>query len=154
MQLYKILGVIVISAIIMSCDDSSDSKEMEDEIDDLILAEGNYRGSWTSETESASFNGLAISARITKTSNNSFSGEFFISSNYTSCCGSGDNDGTIVFKVAEEKINDFAWYDIIPSCNGLFEGAGEITSYNKFRIEFTGSDCDGDHVGWLTLSHI
>lgn len=141
----KLLLLITLSVSILSC---SESEEVTTE---LVLSEGNYKGAWNSSTPTATFSNVAISAKITEVSDGKYEGSFYISNNFTSCCG-GTNDGTISFAISEEKISDFVWDDTIPNCTGTFTGDGAITSKNNLRINFTGSDCDGNHTGYFTLS--
>ncbi len=139
------LVLLVTTTAILSCS--------EDEVANapLTLSEGNYTGLWNSNTGSASFSNLKISARITEPTTGSFQGTFFISGNYTSCCG-GVDDGTISFRVSDTNIADFVWDDTISGCTGTFSGSGAITAKDALRIQFTGTDCDGNHTGSLTLS--
>ena len=39
--------------------------------------------------------------------------------------------------------------DTIVDCEGNFSGDGMIDANGNFIIDFTGNDCDGDHVGQL-----
>ena len=107
----------------------------------------------TSTADARSFD-VAISAEIEETNPGQFRGAFYISNNFTSCCNSGSDDGTITFEVSGDEISNFVWNDIIPNCEGTFEGTGMITSENTFTVDFTGTDCDGDHVGSLRLAKL
>ncbi|MDT0605572.1 hypothetical protein [Croceitalea rosinachiae] len=152
-----------------SCEDSENPEETTSEQSDMPdvsetpedpevsifnLEEGNYRGLWNSSTSTATFTNLAISAKIEESSTGMFEGEFFISDNFLSCCNSGPNDGTIRFRVSENTLEDFEWDDIIPNCNGTFEGNGELVDDNSFSIDITGLDCDGNHTGTIILSEM
>ncbi|MCB0488249.1 MAG: hypothetical protein KDC99_07225 [Cyclobacteriaceae bacterium] len=141
--MFRNLSFIVLSVCLLSC--SSDDDEQR------VLAGGNYKGLWTSNTATASFSNLAISAKLTEVTPGKFEGTFFISNNFTSCCG-GVNDGAISFTVSEDAITNFVWDDTIIGCTGSFEGNGKILSNNSLKMEITGTDCDGDHTGYFTLS--
>lgn len=79
-----------------------------------------------------------------------FRDPFFISSNFTPCCGE-KNDGTISFKIEGNQILNFSYNDTIPDCTGVFSGTGTIDSNGNLEINITGSDCDGNHIATLTL---
>lgn len=142
-SMFKNLYLVILSICLLSCSSDDD--------DQLALAAGNYKGLWTSSTATATFSNLAISAKLSEVGPGQFEGTFFISNNFTSCCG-GVNDGTISFSVSGETITDFIWNDTISGCTGTFEGNGKISSSNSLRMEITGTDCDGDHNGFFTLS--
>jgi len=114
---------------------------------------GDYTGSWSSTTPSETFSGVPVSARLTANAQETtLSGSFFISSNFVPCCGT-TNDGTIRINVDGNTITSFTYADAIPGCTGNFSGTGEINNNTKaLVIDFTGTDCDGDHVGELVLS--
>lgn len=141
---FRILLFSMASVCILSC-------SAKDDTNTALLSAGNYKGLWNSSTSTATFSNLAISAKISVVSPGKFEGSFYISDNFTSCCG-GANDGTISFTINEEKITGFVWDDTIPGCTGTFTGSGTITSKNTLRIEFICNDCDGDHTGYFTLS--
>lgn len=143
-RMFRILLFSLVSVCILNCSDKDDTNE-------ALISAGNYKGLWNSSTPTATFSNLAISAKISEVSPGKFEGSFFISNNFTSCCG-GTNDGTINFTSNGDKITGFTWDDTIPGCTGAFNGAGAITSKNNLRIEFIGNDCDGDHTGFFTLS--
>lgn len=145
-RIVRIILLVTFSMPILSCGSDDPAS------DELVLTTGDYTGKWNSTTATAKFTNLSISARIKEVSAGKFEGALFISNNFTSCCNSGKDDGAIHFTVNGTTITDFVWDDIIPDCTGTFMGTGTITSNNGFRIEFTGTDCDGDHVGDLTLS--
>ncbi len=146
------LVLALLFVALTSCGDDDDDDDNNNDDQNLTLSEGDYTGIWNSTTASASFNDIAISARISEVSPGTFEGPFFISGNFTSCCGSGANDGTISFTISDETVEGFEWDDIIPNCEGTFNGQGVITAEDAFRISFTGTDCDGDHTGSLILS--
>jgi len=140
----KLLTFLLATVVMTSCKDDDVNNE-------ATLSAGNYTGLWNSTTGSQTFANLSISAKITEAGSGQFQGSFYISKNFTSCCG-GANDGTISFTISDKDIKSFAWDDTIIGCTGAFSGAGTITGKDAFRIEFTGKDCDGDHTGHLTLS--
>jgi hypothetical protein len=111
---------------------------------------GNYVGEWNGNL---GFEGVPVSAKINRVSPevNDYDGEFFISTNFTSCCNSGANDGTITLSVENNTIVDFEWIDVIPNCNGIFIGTGEIMPNGDIELSITGQDCDGSHVAVITL---
>ena len=144
--------LLLLFPVLWSCGDDDDDNDTDDmDPKNLVITEGDYVGRWVSTADVQSFN-VAISAKISEASSGKFSGQFFISSNFTSCCNSGADDGTITFNVSEDKISSFIWDDVIPNCEGTFTGEGTIIGEDSFRIDFTGNDCDGDHTGSLTLS--
>ncbi len=113
---------------------------------------GDYSGTWDSTTPSATFSGVSVSARLTANAQETtLSGPFFISSNFVSCCGS-TNDGTIRIIIDGNTITSFTYTDTISGCSGNFSGTGEINSNGALVIDFTGMDCDGDHIGKLVLT--
>jgi hypothetical protein len=111
---------------------------------------GSYVGEWNGNL---GFVGVPVSAKINRVSSdvNDYEGEFFISTNFTSCCNSGANDGTITLSVEKNMIVDFKWIDIIPNCNGTFIGTGQIMPNGDIELSITGNDCDGSHVAVITL---
>ncbi len=149
-----VLSFILLGLVLNACG-SDDSQEEEEQIEETTL-EGEYRGSWTSVTETTSFTGVPVSARFAFASNSEtrLLGEFFISSNFTSCCESGPNDGSLTMEIDGATITSFRYNDIIPNCGGTFNGTGTISSSEVLEIAFTGNDCDGNHVGTITLSKI
>ena len=131
---------------------SCKSDEVEAIIEEEATIAGNYTGSWSSVNPQSTYDGLAISARVTETSNpNIFDGEFFFTSSYVSCCNSGVNDGTLRFVVDGNNITEFIYNDILPNCNGTFTGTGTINDNGSIRIEFTGFDCEGDHTDGVLI---
>lgn len=139
------LALLVSTTVILSCGEDEAGSEV------LTFSAGDYTGIWNSSTGSRTFSNLKISAEITEPTPGNFRGSFYISGNFRSCCG-GVDDGTITFTVSDKEIVDFVWDDTINNCTGTFNGTGIITSKDAIRIEFTGTDCDGNHTGNLTLS--
>lgn len=133
------------------CNSCSSSQEMEPAPEVRVLTGGDYKGTWNSSTAIRTFSNYPISAKITEVSAGKFEGSFFVTNSFVSCCG-GTNDGTIRFTSTGDAIADFTWDDTIVGCNGVFNGSGTITAKDKFRVDFTGNDCDGSHTGYLTLS--
>jgi len=159
MKNLKLTKAIILSVLItiMSCskDDGEETggTNSTPPVDTSILS-GNYLGSWSSTTPSATFSGVAVSAKFQYSGSNSdrLIGEFFISSNYTPCCSAGSNDGTLIVEFDGDTITSFHYNDVITDCSGVFNGSGEIRATDKaFVINFTGNDCDGDHVGQIIL---
>ena len=51
-----------------------------------------------------------------------------------------------------DTITSFYYNDVITDCSGVFTGSGGIRASDRaFVINFTGNDCDGDHVGQIVL---
>ena len=113
---------------------------------------GDYSGTWDSTTPTASFFGVDVSARLTSNAQETrLSGPFFISPNLEPCCGAS-NDGRIIIELDGNTITSFTYADAIPGCTGNFSGTGEISSTGAIVINFTGTDCDGEHIGELFLT--
>ena len=113
---------------------------------------GDYSGTWDSTTPTASFFGVDVSARLTSNAQETrLSGPFFISPNLEPCCGA-TNDGRIVIELDGNTITSFTYTDAIPGCTGNVSGTGEIISTGALVIDFTGTDCDGEHTGELVLT--
>lgn len=111
---------------------------------------GSYIGKWNGNL---GFVGIPVSAKINRVSPevNDYQGEFFISTNFTSCCNSGANDGTITLSVKNKKIVNFKWIDVIPNCKGTFIGTGKIMANGNIELSITGNDCDGSHLAVISL---
>ncbi|MEQ9425033.1 MAG: hypothetical protein RJQ09_11480 [Cyclobacteriaceae bacterium] len=147
-RIFTNLLIVSLAAGSFSC---GDDNEPDTPTPTTETPDNRYAGLWNSKTESTQFNGVSISA-ILEVENNTYSGQFFISSNYTSCCGSGQNDGTISFIVEDDSVKNFVWNDIIPGCTGTFTGRGIVVREGSFKIDIEGTDCDGTHDGDITLS--
>jgi hypothetical protein len=153
--------VIILAICFMGCSGGGDDDSPfivtpdpdPDPIEEATL-EGNYKGTWISTTSTnASFN-VAVSSRLafSGSNTNKLVGGFFISSNFTVCCSTGDNDGTLVIDFDGNTITSFRYTDVITDCSGTFVGTGTVrTSDGALVIDFTGNDCDGDHVGQIIL---
>ncbi|WP_347922927.1 hypothetical protein [Pontimicrobium sp. SW4] len=147
---YLLLICIIIS--FSSCN-QKDSKDKGNPVEnEYTLTSGNYTGLWSSSTAERSFTDLPISASINELASGEFKGSFFISNNFTSCCNSGENDGAVSFTIDNNVLSNFKYDDIIPNCNGLFAGNGKLLEDNSIIINITGTDCDGNHSGTITLS--
>lgn len=142
---YTLLTTVFL--LITSC--SEDNPPVINDLEDETIA-GEYKGRWISTATRADFN-VGISSDISESGDNYFSGAFYISNNFTPCCGP-DNDGTIVFNIDGDSILNFTYFDVIPGCNGTFNGSGIIDESGSLLIKFTGTDCDGDHIGTISLS--
>jgi hypothetical protein len=134
-----------------SSDDSSGEKEEEE-----VSLDDKYVGTWNSTTPSATFTDVPISAKLRPLPNNAnrLVGELFISANFTVCCSSGTNDGTLTIDFDGNTITSFRYNAVITDCTGTFNGDGTIRSDGAFVIDFTGNDCDGSHVGQFVLKKI
>ncbi|WP_298289005.1 hypothetical protein [uncultured Lutibacter sp.] len=152
MNAYKILILIGLLLGYNSCKKTNSKNEANVIANKYVLTSGNYTGLWSSKTTNRSFTDLPVSTIIKEVAPGQYTGSFFISNNFTSCCNSGDNDGVISFNIKENILRDFKYNDIIPNCNGLFIGDGKLPEDNSIIINITGTDCDGDHTGTITLS--
>lgn len=143
---------VILAICFLGCSGGSDDSEEQQQEEEATL-EGNYRGSWDSTTSSATFTGVAVSAKLQfGGSSNVLTGSFFISSDFTVCCSAGENDGTLVINFDGDTITAFNYNDVITNCSGTFNGTGVIRASDKaLVIDFTGNDCDGDHVGQIVL---
>ena len=122
-------------------------------IEEPVTLDGKYTGGWTSTTATVSFSSFPISAQLFTTGDKtSLNGEFFATRNLTSCCNSGNNDGRITMTLDGDIITAFSLNVIIPGCSGNFTGSGVIKPSGDLVIDFTGTDCDGDHIGQLVFS--
>ena len=160
MKKLKVFTVLMIFLIaVTACggdDDSSSQEDMEQEQVDVSL-DGDYVGAWVSSTSTGASFDVAVSSRLSFSGSdmNRLTGPFFISSNFTVCCSSGDNDGTIIIELDGDTITSFRYNDVITDCSGTFLGEGEIRSSDRaLVVNFTGSDCDGEHDGVITLRKI
>ncbi len=145
--------------LFISCsgsDDDTPAAEMEPE---AVTLEGDYIGTWNSNTDlDITYTDFGISARLkfANAEKTRLNGEFFATTSFSSCCNSGDNDGTMVFNLDGTQITSFSFNDIITDCTGNFSGTGTITSENPYRLEvdFTGNDCDGNHIGKMIFTRL
>ena len=133
--------------MIFSCGgDEEDVNVTEGESSNDGIA-GRYVGGWTSDPPTSSkYEGISISAIFTEVREGEFAGEFFFTSSYKSCCGDNPNDGTLSMFVVGNEITSWRYVDQIPNCNGIFEGSGTVADDGRLLIEFTGSDCEGEHA--------
>lgn len=113
--------------------------------------ENKYRGTWTSATPTATFTAVVISAILIPVGDNNLSGELFISHSFVSCCSSGNNDGTVSIQFDGNQITSFSYADTIINCTGFFSGTGTIKTDGSLSINFTGSDCDGEHSNGVMI---
>lgn len=135
-----------------SSDDSPEEKPEEEE----VTLDNKYVGTWNSVTPTATFTDVPISAKLQPVEGNAnrLIGELFISSNFTVCCSSGSNDGTLTIDFDGDTITLFHYSDVITGCSGAFDGTGSIRADGAFVINFTGNDCDGSHVGQFILKKV
>lgn len=121
---------------------------------ELSFSVGRYRGVWdSSATNGANFNDLNVTAIINNGEvEGNFTGSLFISGNFTSCCGAQGNngDGAISISISERQVT-FLWDDVIPGCEGTFNGVGTLVENDRITLNLTGTDCDGDHTGTLVF---
>lgn len=158
-QTFGQLLLVILMVFMSSCSSSDDDSSTPDTPPPPPVGEdtlkGNYRGTWNSTTPTATFVDFLISVKIngenTNGNSTTLTGEFFATSSFTSCCGNA-NDGTIVINLDGNTITSFSFNDQIVDCTGNFSGSGEVNSEGDFIIDFTGNDCDGNHVGQIVLS--
>jgi len=145
------MAILLSTFLMISCG----SDDNNDDDDQPTPEESNrYRGLWNSTTSlNRTFSDVAVSGTIDEVSTGNFRGEFFISGNFTPCCGEF-NDGTVSFTIEEGKITSFTYFDSIPNCPGTFNGSGVVNTDGSLLIDITGTDCDGDHVGTISLSNL
>lgn len=150
----KVFNVACQLALALSClwMASCGSDEATEPAMEPITIPGDYTGVWNSRTETASFSNVLISARISETGTNQYSGPFFITPNFVSCCGGPGNDGTITFTVEEDSLLNFVYDDVIPNCEGTFTGKGIIHADGTLQLTIAGTDCDGTHAGGIFLN--
>lgn len=124
---------------------------MNENIDQITLAnkhflEGRYTGTWNDNL----YVDFGISAEL-KFQAGKLRGDFFYSSNFTSCC-SGENDGMITLEIDENVILSYEYNQVLDSfmggeCTGLYIGNGVVEDFLRLKIDFTGDDCEGPHFG-------
>lgn len=149
------LGVVCLA--LFSCSSSEEEPEIEQISEEETTLEGNYQGLWNSTTDTdAVFTDYPVSAKITfaNSAKTRLRAEFFATSTFSSCCKDEGNDGTMTMNLEGDAITSFSFNDQIVDCTGSFTGTGSITSKNPYtlKIDFTGNDCDGNHVGELLFT--
>ena len=153
MKLFVITTILILG---FSCSkDDEGSKEKEE--DKLITLEGDYRGSWSSTTDmDITYDNFGISAKLafSNSTEDRLTGEFFATSSLASCCVAGENDGTLVLDLDGDDITAFRLNSKVQNCTGDFIGSGTITSGSPYtlKINFTGNDCDGNHIGEMVFA--
>ena len=146
-------------AICLSCSSDNESGDIPEEEQNLVTLEGDYIGTWNSTTDlDITYTDFGISAKFSfaNGSNTRLRGEFFATTSFSSCCDSGINDGTMVLDLDGDDITSFSFNDIITNCTGTFSGTGSVTSKTPYTIsiDFTGEDCDGNHIGQMIFRRI
>jgi len=161
MKKFKILFFLLFPlTICLSCGDDDGEEQMEQMEEEVeITLEGDYRGTWDSTTDmDITYDGFPISAkfRFAGNSETRLSGEFFATSNFSSCCSDNANDGTMFLDLDGDTITDFDFNDTITDCTGTFSGTGSIISNDPYTLEinFTGNDCDGNHIGQMIFIRV
>ena len=143
----------ILIGVFFACSDGDDPEVMDESPNESFDGYGgDYVGLWNSTTEMAVFTDVSISARVNEASEGLLVGDFFISSNFTSCCGSGSSDGSVTIRLSQDSVTSFRWSDTISGCTGTFTGSGIIQDSARFVIDIVGTDCDGDHVGTIVLN--
>ncbi|MEQ9297343.1 MAG: hypothetical protein RIF33_02220 [Cyclobacteriaceae bacterium] len=122
--------------------------------------DGDYAGSWSDNL----YSGFQVSMSLTGFGS-TYSGQFFYSSTFTSCCGE-NSDGTIVFALDDQTISEYSMNQSVTDffgaggifypgvCTGSYEGSGRLLDPIKLQIDFTGEDCEGNHEGRVTFTRI
>lgn len=150
-NLLKLITLLLILTF-LGCSSDESTSEITDPVTDTNVMSGNYVGTWNSSTATATFTSVAVSARLNYSGSDRLVGDFFVSPNFTVCCSAGDNDGTLILDLDGNTITSFYYNDVIIDCSGIFNGSGEIRASDQaLLINFTGSDCDGDHIGQMVL---
>jgi len=132
-------------AVVIGDDVLLNTQVAEVEITDSHFLTGRFAGTWDDNIYTA----FGITAELTL-NGSTLGGSFWYSSNFTSCCG-GENDGTILLKLAEDQITSFIYNQQLVSfmggaCNGTYTGEGQIENFTDLIINFTGEDCEGPHT--------
>lgn len=152
------LSTLLLVFVLFSCSSNDDEPEVEQKEEETeITLEGNYQGLWNSTTDTdAVFTDFPVSAKIAfaNSAKTRLRAEFFATSTLTSCCKDEGNDGTMTMNLDGDAITSFSFNDQIVDCTGSFTGTGSITSKDPYtiKIDFTGNDCDGNHVGELLFT--
>lgn len=115
--------------------------------------EGRYLGQWSSTPPNGKkYDKIPISAIIRSKTDSEYTGEFFFTKYFAPCCDGELHNGTLEIRVVGNKIISWIYNDLIPNCHGTFQGTGEVESNGNIRIDFEGSDCEGEHAdAFLTL---
>lgn len=163
MKIFKIIFFLFLPlSICISCSsddgpaEQQEQEQQEPTEEEVLTLEGNYRGTWNSDTDlDITYTDFGITAKFefTDDTETRMRGEFFATTTFESCCSSGANDGTMLIDLDGNTISTFSFNDIITDCTGTFEGSGTITSEDPFTLEidFTGNDCDGNHIGQMVF---
>ena len=117
-------------------------------ISDAPVWAGSYGGLWNDNL----YDDFGITATLSG-SGTSYSGPFYYTANFTSCCG-GNDDGSISMTIREDgTIDNFRYdqdlIDFMGGCPGLYNGSGQVDGDLMLRINFEGEDCEGPHTGGL-----
>ena len=138
--------VVTLTSIMLFSSCSGDDEEQQ-VVEETNTVEGRYVGGWNSNPPTANvYENEPISAIITMSGENEFTGEFFFSNAHVPCCGGDGNNGTIMMSIDGTTITSWSYDDTIPGCPGRFMGSGTIASDGRLLIDFTGSDCEGEHA--------
>jgi len=145
-----ILIIPILMLCVLGCTGDDDNNNQVASIPEYL--EGDYVGTWNSVTPSTSFTDYAFSASLQIVSDNILSGSWYAVDTFEVCCSEGDDDGTMTMMINGNDITSFVLDDVIIDCSGVFTGTGAIReSDNALIIDFTGADCDGEHVGQLVM---
>ena len=148
MKTINVLPILIVFLLLgSSCKTDDNTTNTEPDMEEQTIA-GDYSGRWSSITPLNTYDQIPASIRIQATADpNRFIGQFYFTSSFVSCCNSGDSDGSITIDIEGSTITSFTYTDIIPNCNGSFSGTGTISDSGTITINFTGSDCEGEHTG-------
>lgn len=158
MKIFKTVFIFLFPIILItSCSNDEGSDEEKEEEQMEITLEGDYLGLWNSTTDTGeTFNDFPVSAKISfaNIAETKLRAEFFATSSFRSCCKDDGNDGTMNMDLNGDEITSFRFNDQIVDCSGSFAGTGSVTSKSPYtiKIDFSGSDCDGEHTGTLLFT--
>jgi len=129
----------------LGCSSDDDTSKTEDTVSPFA---GNFRGTWTSQTANNNYDRIPASIKFVADANDEtkFTGQFYYTASFTTCCQSGANDGTVQMTVRDNEIINFKLNSIVPNCSGIFEGTGTLEN-ETITINFGGGDCEGPHSG-------
>ncbi|GMN05624.1 hypothetical protein MTsPCn5_10120 [Croceitalea sp. MTPC5] len=158
MKLLKYASLMLLLLVYFASCSGDDPVEEEQKTEDTpVTLEGDYIGTWNSTTDlDITYTDFGISAKFTFANNEKtrLSGEFFATTSFRSCCQDNGNDGTMLVNLDGDTIESFSFNDQIVNCTGSFSGTGSITSKAPYtlQIDFTGNDCDGNHIGQMIFT--
>ncbi|MEO9966393.1 MAG: hypothetical protein ABJF11_11425 [Reichenbachiella sp.] len=146
MNTAKFVLIIFLASTFVSCgNEDGESDPVKEETEDISLEE-KYSGTWSSTLPNKVYDKIAVSFILTPDEDsNTWTGEFFFTAGYTACCDGGKNNGTLELVIEDNVITSFEYDDTVPGCGGTFTGSGVVDG-DILDIDFTGSDCEGEHT--------